>query len=124
MIYILLFLLVIISGFSVFLLKDESGIKNKLLLSFSGAYLLAISFLHLIPEIFKSTEDNFIGIYILLGFFIQILLEYFSKGIEHGHSPSTPQRGEFANAQTMHHSNCTHVPHSTELTDAYFPFAV
>lgn len=85
MVFLILFLVVVVSGFSVFLLKDESGKKNKLLLSFSGAYLLAISFLHLIPGIFKSTDDNFIGLYILLGFFIQILLEFFSKGIEHGH---------------------------------------
>ncbi len=59
--------------------------KNlKLILSFSGAYLFAISVLHLIPEIYLSHSQN-IGIYILIGFFAQILLEFFSEGIEHGH---------------------------------------
>ncbi len=85
MIYLLLFLLVIISGFSFFLFKDEEGKKIKLLLSFSGAYLLAISFLHLIPEIYGCADNRFIGFFVLAGFFLQILLEYFSKGIEHGH---------------------------------------
>lgn len=85
MIYFILFIVVIFSGFSVFLFKDVKGKKIKLLLSFSGAYLLSVSLLHLIPDIYKSSDSNWIGVYILLGFFIQILLEYFSKGIEHGH---------------------------------------
>lgn len=86
MIYLLLFLIVVLSGLTVFLLKGSDQKKIKLLLSFSGSYLLAVSLLHLVPEIYlSSTEDSLIGIYILLGFFVQILLEYFSKGIEHGH---------------------------------------
>lgn len=60
--------------------------KLQLLLTFSGGYLLAISCLHLIPEIFTDTNTNNIGFFILAGFLIQILLEHFSKGIEHGHS--------------------------------------
>ena len=57
----------------------------QILLTFSGAYLLAVSILHLIPEIFTSNNRKSIGLFILAGFLIQILLEYFSKGIEHGH---------------------------------------
>jgi zinc transporter ZupT len=60
--------------------------KNiQLLLTFSGAYLLAVSVLHLIPELFTHNTTNNIGLFILGGFLIQILLEYFSQGIEHGH---------------------------------------
>jgi zinc and cadmium transporter len=81
--YILLFLSVIISGTSVLYINISN--KNlKLVLSFSGAYLFAISVLHLIPEIYLSGTTN-VGIYILIGFFAQILLEFFSEGIEHGH---------------------------------------
>lgn len=81
--YILLFLSVIISGTSVLYIHISN--KNlKLVLSFSGAYLFAISVLHLIPEIYLSGTAN-VGIYILIGFFAQILLEFFSEGIEHGH---------------------------------------
>ena len=60
--------------------------KNiQLLLTFSGAYLLAVSVLHLIPELFTHNTTNNIGLFILGGFLIQILLEYFSQGIEHGY---------------------------------------
>lgn len=81
--YILLFLSVILSGLSV-LFIDISSKNLKLILSFSGAFLFAICALHLIPEIYLSGTPN-IGIYILIGFFAQILLEFLSEGIEHGH---------------------------------------
>lgn len=81
--YLLLFLSVIISGTSVLYINISSP-NLKLILSFSGAYLFAICALHLIPEIYLSGSPN-IGIYILIGFFAQILLEFFSEGIEHGH---------------------------------------
>lgn len=55
----------------------------KSLLAFSGAYLFAISVMHLLPEVYEAGEH--IGIYILVGFFFQIILEFFSEGIEHGH---------------------------------------
>ncbi len=81
--YILLFLSVIVSGISV-LFINISGKNLKLILSFSGAFLFAISVMHLIPEIYSSGTSN-IGVFILIGFFAQILLEFFSEGIEHGH---------------------------------------
>ena len=81
--YLLLFLSVIISGMSVLFINISN--KNlKFILSFSGAYLFAISVLHLIPELYLAHTPN-IGIYILIGFFAQILLEFLSEGIEHGH---------------------------------------
>ncbi|OFY86142.1 MAG: zinc/iron permease [Bacteroidetes bacterium RIFCSPLOWO2_12_FULL_35_15] len=81
--YIILFLSVIISGISVLFINISSR-NLKLILSFSGAFLFAICVLHLIPEIYISGTPN-IGIYILIGFFAQILLEFFTEGIEHGH---------------------------------------
>ncbi|HET6226692.1 MAG TPA: ZIP family metal transporter [Bacteroidia bacterium] len=71
------------SGLSVLFLRISSK-SLKLFLSFSGSFLFAISVLHLIPELYQSKTEN-IGIYILVGFFAQILLEFFSEGIEHGH---------------------------------------
>lgn len=80
-----LFFAVLLSGLSIFFFQGNNKKTIKLLLSFSGAYLLAITFLHLIPEIFID-NDSSIGIYILIGFFLQIVLELFSEGIEHGHA--------------------------------------
>ena len=82
-VYISVFASVIISGCSVLFLKISNP-TLKLILSFSGAYLFGISVLHLIPEIY-STGDHNIGVYILIGFLLQILMEFFSEGIEHGH---------------------------------------
>lgn len=56
----------------------------KLSLAFTGAYLFAISILHLIPGVYNSGVSH-IGYFILAGFFIQLILEYISEGIEHGH---------------------------------------
>ena len=64
--------------------KPKVSQNFKLLLSFSGAFLLAICFLHLIPELYESYSTS-IGLYILIGFVLQLLLEFFSQGIEHGH---------------------------------------
>ncbi len=82
-IYLYVFFSVIISGLSVLLIKINTK-TLKLILSFSGAFLFAISVLHLIPEIYETETSN-AGVYILIGFFAQILMEFFSEGIEHGH---------------------------------------
>jgi zinc transporter ZupT len=56
----------------------------KILLAFSGGFLLAIAFAHFLPELYHDHSEK-IGIYVLLGFLVQLFLEYFSGGIEHGH---------------------------------------
>ncbi len=81
---ILLFLPVIISGLAVVFLQSVKQDLNKIFLSFSGAYLLSISVLHLLPEIY-SGGTSYIGVYILAGFVLQLILEFISEGIEHGH---------------------------------------
>jgi zinc and cadmium transporter len=82
--YFLLTVIVFSSGLSLFLFKKINPTFLKLLLSFSAAYLFAISVIHLIPEVYAS-QDKYIGLYVLIGFFLQIVLEIFSEGIEHGH---------------------------------------
>ncbi|MFN5910279.1 MAG: ZIP family metal transporter [Bacteroidota bacterium] len=76
---------VILGGFSVTYLKQTNKAQViKLLLAFSGGFLLSIAFTHFIPDLYHDGSSS-IGIYILLGFLIQLLLEFFSGGIEHGH---------------------------------------
>jgi zinc transporter ZupT len=82
---LLLFFSVIISGTLVFSI-DITDKRLKLILSFSGAYILSLALLHLLPELYSGQDAKKIGIYILAGFFIQLLLEFFSTGIEHGHA--------------------------------------
>jgi zinc transporter ZupT len=82
-----LFLLFIFPLLGSLLVFAISGIRKylKILLAFSGAYLISIVFLHLLPELYRSDVSN-IGLFILIGFFIQVLLDYLSQGIEHGHA--------------------------------------
>jgi len=82
---ILLFTSVLVGAIFVEVFKPKKERNIQLLLTFSGAYLLAISLLHLLPELFKYNTTENIGLYIFGGFLTQILLEYFSQGIEHGH---------------------------------------
>lgn len=81
---ILLFSAAFLGGLTVFISKKANNQRLKLVLSFSGAYLFAITVLHLIPEVYQTAEQT-IGLFILGGFLFQIILEQFSDGIEHGH---------------------------------------
>lgn len=54
------------------------------LLAFSGSFLLAIVIFELMPELFASGNPN-VSIALMLGMLLQIALDYFSKGAEHGH---------------------------------------
>lgn len=58
--------------------------RMRLLLAFSGAFLLAVTITHMLPEVYHRGGHD-IGIWLLGGFLLQLVLEYSSKGIEHGH---------------------------------------
>jgi zinc transporter ZupT len=40
--------------------------------------------MHLLPDVYESGKTS-VGIFIMLGILFQIILEFFSKGAEHGH---------------------------------------
>ena len=63
--------------------KTPNGLK--LILAFSGAFLLGITILHIMPEVFSDKEFE-AGLWIIGGIILQILLEYLSQGAEHGHT--------------------------------------
>lgn len=80
-----LFLSVLVGGLIVSYLKATNKSQFiKLALAFSGGFLLAIIFQHLMPDLYSDGQGE-IGLFILLGFLVQLVLEYFSGGIEHGH---------------------------------------
>lgn len=81
----LLPLLSVILGYAIALLLKPKKKKNlKLLLAFSGSFLLSITVMHLLPEVYE-THSHSVGIFIMVGILFQIILEFFSKGAEHGH---------------------------------------
>jgi hypothetical protein len=65
-------------------LKPRVKQNLKLLLAFSGSFLLSLTVLHLLPEVYESHNKS-VGIFIMVGILFQIILEFFSKGAEHGH---------------------------------------
>ncbi|PWS26641.1 zinc/iron permease [Pedobacter yonginense] len=83
--FCVLFFCAFLGGSAIFLVKSDKSKLLKLILSFSGAYLFAITVLHLIPDAYSGTDSREIGIFILIGFLLQIFLEQFSEGVEHGH---------------------------------------
>jgi len=83
--YLLPFLAVIISFLLMVMIKGIRDGSFKLLLAFSGAFLLALTVFELLPEVYPTDSPKVLGICILAGILLQIILEFFSKGAEHGH---------------------------------------
>lgn len=77
-------LLVALAGGLILEILGEKAMNNlPIFLAFGGAFIMGLIFLHLVPEAFSFRANA--GIFVLLGFLVQIFLEYISKGLEHGH---------------------------------------
>ena len=78
-------------AFAVFL-KPERRTRLKLLMAFSGSFLLSLTVMHLLPEVYHDDGHGHgsTGLFIMLGILLQIVLEFFSKGAEHGHVHGHP----------------------------------
>lgn len=99
MVYIVPFFAVIIGYCIALLLQPKNKKSIKLLMAFSGSFLLTLTVTHLLPHVYDiemhdalATADTHnhggaksIGFFIMAGIVFQIILEYFSKGAEHGH---------------------------------------
>ena len=83
--YVLLFGTALVGGSLAMFGHERVRAILPSLLSFSGAYLLAIAALELIPDVFGTPLGASPGLFLLLGFSVQLLLEGFSQGVEHGH---------------------------------------
>lgn len=81
---ILLFGITFFSG-SLFLFISLNKERSlKILLSFSGAFLFGLTILHFLPELFHDYRPSY-GLFVLIGFSIQLVLEFMTQGIDHGH---------------------------------------
>jgi zinc transporter ZupT len=85
MTYLLLIIAVLLSFGFVILTKPKRKEGLRLLLAFSGSFLLALTLFELLPAVYEKADPKIIGIFIMLGILLQIFLEFFSKGAEHGH---------------------------------------
>jgi zinc transporter ZupT len=90
--YLLLLSSILLGAISVFALRLYEPKHVKLLNAFTGAYLLCLTLLHLLPELYHSPEpkaahyDLLIGLLIIAGFYTQVALDVISMGVEHGHA--------------------------------------
>ncbi|MEI9962218.1 MAG: ZIP family metal transporter [Limisphaerales bacterium] len=89
--YLILLSSIAAGALTVFWLRLNDPKHVKLLNTFTGAYLLALVVLHLLPDLYEPAEGIvlkplLIGGFILFGFFLQIALDAISMGIEHGHA--------------------------------------
>ena len=79
-------ILSVVFGVAIVLLYSKSKPLNlKLFLAFSGAFLLSTTIFELLPEVYQHVDTKQIGVFIMGGILLQILLEFYSKGAEHGH---------------------------------------
>jgi zinc transporter ZupT len=83
---LVLFFTPLLSGLLIYLIPKGKSENFRFLLVFAGSYLFAITVIHILPELYHQNIGNeLIGLFVLAGFFLQQLLEYFTSGIEHGH---------------------------------------
>ena len=103
---IILFVSAVAGGLLVLRFRNIKERTFKLLLVFAGSYLFSITVVHLLPEVMGGADRPAgIGMYVLAGFFLQLFLEYFTSGVEHGHLHGLEQE------KKHHHSH-----HFTPLT--------
>lgn len=83
--FLLPFIAVFLGATIAFYFKPKTPKGMKLILAFSGAFLLSILILEMLPQVYEQANKT-TGLYILGGILFQILLELLSKGAEHGHT--------------------------------------
>ena len=79
----------------VYFIKPKKQQALRLLLAFSGSFLLALTLFELLPTVYGAVDPRTIGVFIMLGILLQVFLEFFSKGAEHGHIHIHPQKNNF-----------------------------
>jgi zinc and cadmium transporter len=90
--YLILLSSIVLGAMTVLGFKLHEPRHVKLFNSFTGAFLLSLTLLHLLPELYHFHEDRgehyalLLGALMLGGFFVQLALDFISMGVEHGHS--------------------------------------
>lgn len=92
--YLFLLSSIVLGAITVFGFRLYDARHIRLLNAFTGAFLLSLTLLHLLPELYHDRgvagEPGrgalLIGSLMLAGFFVQVALDVISMGVEHGHS--------------------------------------
>lgn len=82
--YLLLFSSPLVGGLPAFYLSNKRPKLVRFIMLFNGAFILGVVLVQLLPDLF-SHGNHATGLWMLLGFALQLLLEEWSGGVEHGH---------------------------------------
>lgn len=95
---LLLILIPVSAGILIHFIGEISDKIYKLILALSGAFVMGMCFIHLLPETYLALQSSsksgalMAGIAVILGILLQICLEWLTGGIEHGHSHASSSK--------------------------------
>jgi len=105
--YAALIFAIVLALVTVFSLRLYEARHIKVMTAFAGGFLITLTVLHLLPEIYRPEahaqhghdhghgappSSLLLGALILCGFFIQVILDTISMGVEHGHEHTHSHR--------------------------------
>jgi zinc transporter ZupT len=93
--YLLLFLTPFIGALPAFGITKQRPDLVKPILLFNGAFIMGVVLMQLIPDLFLAGGHE-AGWWMLGGFVLQLLLEEWSGGVEHGHVHAHAHAGKLA----------------------------
>ena len=104
----LLFCATLASGLLTFALPQTYTPLLNYILIFGGSYFFGITLIHMIPELFQHNPDHInLGLWLFLGFSLQLLLDLLGGSIAHGHVQGHSISGEKKPATTRQRSSLT-----------------
>ncbi len=107
-IYIIIIVGVLLCGLPLLAKRSLPAKAVDYISTFGAAFLFAVCFLHLVPHVFENAGNSALlslrqGIWVLVGFLIQLLLEILTRGVEHGHN-----HAQCCAESEAHHHHHTH----------------
>ena len=83
--YIILFGATVLAVLAVGFFGKRIGKRSiDLISSFTGAFVIGIIVFHMLPEVYSELPPHTIGLCVMAGLLIQSVLDFFTKGIDHG----------------------------------------
>lgn len=85
---LILIAVVLITSGIVFLFSDRIKAKHRLFSTFSASLVASLIFVHILPDVYSSSNAKWFGVALLGGLILQLILEKITHGVGHGHDHS------------------------------------
>lgn len=83
--YLILTFSALLGGSLAFIFREYQRQWTGTVLAFAGSFILGIIATHLLPGIFGAEDASRSGIFLLIGFILQLFFSNLTQGVEHGH---------------------------------------